>query len=94
MKRFSLKLLALAALCVTPSCATDHLLEWANDRPSTYDQPDTQRSTYVRAGGTVLAFPFTVIWDVITFPFQLAFGVHPYGEENSPEFYQNEGGRR
>ena len=94
MKRFSLQLLALAALFVTPSCATDHLLEWAADRPSAYDKPDQRRSIYLRAGGTFLALPVTVVWDVVTFPFQIGFGVHPYGEEASPGVFEQEGGRR
>ncbi|MEO0480319.1 MAG: hypothetical protein AAF196_12635 [Planctomycetota bacterium] len=91
MKRLRLSLSAVLLLLVTPSCATDHLLEWASKKPSAYRQPDENRSVFVRGGGTFVALPFAVVWDVLTLPFQLAFGVHPYGDEYSPQFFEDEG---
>lgn len=80
--------LCLALAGVLPGCATSHLLEWSNERPSTFGQPQEQKSIYVRAGGTVIAFPVTVVWDTATFPFQWIWGVYPYGEETAPSEFE------
>ncbi|MBK8974797.1 MAG: hypothetical protein IPM29_02620 [Planctomycetes bacterium] len=78
--------LVLALLC--SSCATSHLIEWSQGRPSTYSRPSRNKSIYVRAGGTVVAFPFALAWDVVTFPFQWIWDVHPYGPINPPEDFE------
>lgn len=78
----------LAVVACLPACATSHLVRWSRDEQSAYDRPAGEKSIYVRAGGTVLAFPVTVAWDVVTFPFQWFWDVYPYGDENLPESYE------
>jgi hypothetical protein len=82
--RLALPLVLLAAACL-PACATSHLVRWSKAEKSTFSQPSQDKSVYVRAGGTVVAFPVAVAWDIVTFPFQWFWDVHPYGAELPPD---------
>ncbi|MCC6783745.1 MAG: hypothetical protein IT457_12955 [Planctomycetes bacterium] len=82
------KLIPLALLACLNACATSHLVHWSRGENSTYDRPEPSKSIYVRAGGTVLAFPVALSWDIVTFPLQWFWDVHPYGTENAPESYE------
>ncbi len=75
---------ALGALLLS-GCATGNLLEWAKGAPSVYNNPQPHQDTVVRAGGTVLAFPVAVAWDIVTFPLQWIWGVYPFGTKERPE---------
>lgn len=80
MKIFAKTFLAL--LCVLPlaSCSTTHLVRWGMDEPSIYFEPTGEYSRgMLKPFVTVVAFPVTVAWDVVTFPFQALFGTFPYG---------------
>ena len=77
----------LAATFALSGCATTHLVEWAQGEPSAYKFAQGRKDVYVRAGGTVLAFIPAVLFDVVTFPFQLIWSVYPYGSVNAPEEY-------
>ncbi|MFO1050964.1 MAG: hypothetical protein U1F36_01960 [Planctomycetota bacterium] len=85
MKNRLEKALLLAVLACLPACATSHLVRWSRSEPSIYDQPAAEKSVYVRAGGTVLAFPVVLAWDIVTFPFQWFWDVYPYGDQNQPD---------
>lgn len=77
--------LPVFALClVLPGCATSHLIAWSKGEPSAFNQPPESKSIYVRPGAAVLAFPVTVVWDVVTLPFQYFWDIYPYGNENAP----------
>ncbi len=80
---------ALALVCLTSSCATNHLIEWSADRASFYGKPTEQKSIFVRSAGTVVAFPLAIVWDVVTFPFQWVWDAYPYGEQLVPSDYQS-----
>lgn len=88
MKPRLVRLLPLALLAALNACATSHLVHWSRGERSSYDPPEPSKSIYVRAGGTVLAFPVALGWDIVTFPFQWFWDVHPYGGENTPESYE------
>jgi len=76
--------LALASICFS-SCATTHLLHWSRDEPSLYTQHNDERFRgFLKPGGTVLAAPAAVAWDLVTLPFQWGFGVHPFGDRMVP----------
>lgn len=84
-----LRWLPVFALCaLLQGCATSHLFSWSKGEPSAFKQPPESKSIYVRPGATVLAFPITVVWDVVTFPFQWLWNVYPYGEDNAPEKFE------
>ena len=47
-----------------------------------YYEPDGEVSRgFLKPFVTVVGFPFAVAWDVVTFPFQIIFGVYPYGDD-------------
>ena len=76
-------MLGLAPLFVVSSsltsCATTHLWEWGMDpNPASDDSVSEVERAIIKPGATVFATPFAFAWDVITFPFQLGFGVYPY----------------
>ncbi len=83
-RRIGLCALALILLLV-PSCATRNLVRWSKGEDSIYQQPVGRNEIFVRAGGTVLAFPVAIVWDVLTFPFQWLWGAYPYGDELDPD---------
>ncbi len=88
MKLRLAKLLSVLLLAGLPACATSHLIHWSKAEQSAFDQPEPNKSIFVRAGGTVLAFPVALSWDIVTFPFQWFWDLHPYGAEKSPDYYQ------
>jgi hypothetical protein len=74
-----------ALVLLLPGCATGHLIRWSRGEDSTFSRPPATKDVYVRAGGTVLALPVTVVWDVATFPFQWIWDVYPYGGSLDPD---------
>jgi hypothetical protein len=70
---------------LSQSCATNHLMRWAEGEPSYFSKPYEGYGAYVRPAGLVLGAPLTVAWDVLTLPFQYVWQVFPYGTELSPE---------
>jgi hypothetical protein len=75
-KVVSLVLLVAAA----GSCATSNLARWGFDEDSVYAEPDGEVSrAFLKPPLTLVGMPVAVGWDVVTFPFQIVFGVHPYG---------------
>lgn len=76
--------LILASL-LTSGCATKHLMRWSRGEASLWANPAANADAYVRPAGAILAFPITLVWDVVTFPFQFFWDVYPYGATMSPE---------
>lgn len=77
--------LALLSLAVLPACATTNGVRWAYGMDSVYDEPDRlSESCALRA---IVGAPVIVggaAWDVVTFPFQILFGVWPmWGGEST-----------
>jgi hypothetical protein len=71
---------ALLLLGVCSSCATTNLARWGWDETSVIDEPHGEVSrSFLKPGATVIGMPIAVAWDIATFPFQLVFGVYPYG---------------
>ncbi len=77
--------LALLGLFGLQGCATNHLLRWTRGEASQWKQPAANAVDYVRPAGLILGLPVTVVWDVVSFPFQWVWGVYPYGQASSPE---------
>jgi hypothetical protein len=75
---------ALLAFLLT-GCATSHVIEWSKGEKSAFNQPNVRQAIFVHTGGTLLALPVAVVWDVVTFPFQILWNVHPYGDVETPE---------
>lgn len=73
----SIKKLALRASFVTvlmfgaQSCATMSMLGTEND--GDHSEEDW-------AAAKILLLPFTLVWDIVTLPIQVAMGVPPYGD--------------
>ena len=82
--RLRIAVLALLLGLCLPGCATTHVVAWSKAEPSTFGQPEESKSPFVRPAGTVLALPIAFVWDVVTFPFQWLWDVHPYGEVAAP----------
>jgi len=81
-------LLAVTLAMATSACATNHLLEWSKGEPSMFHQPlDKQNQAMLWPGATVVAFLPFVAWDAVTFPFQLVWGIYPYGGRLEPDPY-------
>ncbi len=75
--------LAVLALATFPlaSCSTFNLVHWAQDEPSVYAEPQGEFSRgIVKPFVTVVGFPVAVVWDIVTFPFQIIGGVYPYSD--------------
>lgn len=86
MKAVARKLAAIPILLFAfQSCATNHLINWGQGRPSIWSQASEDDSAFVRPTGAILAMPVTLAWDVLTFPVQWFWDIHPYGPEFSPE---------
>ena len=77
--------LALLGFLALQGCATSHLFRWTRGEASQWKQPAANATDYVRPAGLILGLPVTVVWDGVTFPFQLIWGVYPYGPSSSPE---------
>jgi uncharacterized protein YceK len=75
----------LLGLLGLQGCATSHLFRWTRGEASQWKQPAANATDYVRPVGVILGLPVTVVWDVVTLPFQLVWGVYPYGPSSSPE---------
>ena len=88
--RFRLAALLVLAAFALPSCATQHLLNWSRGERSLFHQPQEEQASFVRPAGTVLVLPVTVVWDILTFPFQWIWDVHPYGPKLEPESLEAE----
>jgi hypothetical protein len=74
--------IALSVLCAASltSCASSNLARWGFDKDSVYSEPSGEFSRAVlKPSLTILGMPVAFAWDVVTFPFQIIFGVHPYG---------------
>jgi hypothetical protein len=74
--------IALCLVCAASltSCASSNLVRWGFDKDSVYAQPDGEVSrSMLKPSLTILGMPIAFAWDVVTFPFQIIFGVHPYG---------------
>jgi cobalamin synthase len=70
---------ALAAVCVSStSCATMHAVRWTYEEPSHYDEPSQfGDDNAVRAWVSVPLIVVSSIFDAVTWPEQLIFGVWP-----------------
>ncbi len=80
VRRASLACALALSLCLG-SCATNHVLNWSVGDPSMYKQnPDHRKRAFLNTGGTLVALPAAIAWDVVTFPFQYIWGVYPYGD--------------
>jgi hypothetical protein len=85
IRRASLALALALSTCLS-SCAINHLLAWSVGDPSMYNQnPDHRQRAFLNPGGTVVAFPAALAWDVATFPFQYIWGVYPFGDILHPK---------
>ena len=82
-KATSVLALALASLALE-GCATSHLVRWSKGEKSYYAEPSGGKE-YVIAPATVIMFPVTLGWDIVTFPFQLIWGIYPYGGDLDPK---------
>lgn len=68
------------------ACATGHVVRWGEGGPSLFRQPGQGiPQAYAHTLGTILAAPVAFVWDVATFPVQLAWGYYPYGSRLAPE---------
>jgi len=79
----ALRPLLLVLACAVPlsSCGTFNLVKWAQDKPSVYAEPQGEVSRgFLKPVVTVVGFPVAVVWDVLTFPFQIIGGVYPYSD--------------
>ena len=83
-RRASLACALALSFCLS-SCATNHVLAWSVGDPSLYKQnPDPRQRAFLNTGGTVVALPAAVAWDVVTFPIQYIWGIYPYGDTLHP----------
>ncbi len=81
MKPLTKVCLALLFSLPMVSCSTVNLVRWGTDESSVYYEPTGEFSRgMLKPFVTVIGFPVTLAWDVGTFPFQLLFGVYPYGD--------------
>ena len=85
MKRTSSVLAGLALLAALPftftSCASSHLVRWSFGKSSNYREHDTELGNSVlKPTVTVIALPITGVWDIATLPFQMIWGVYPWGD--------------
>jgi len=75
---------ALLALCCTiplSACSTFNLVRWGTNESTIYNEPDGGFADGIlKPSVTVIGFPVAVVWDVVTFPFQILFGTYPYGD--------------
>lgn len=84
--RRSASLASVLLLLLSSSCATGHVLNWGEGESSIFRQPGQGiPEAYAHTLGTILAVPVAVVWDVATFPVQLAWGYYPYGNTLTPE---------
>ena len=78
MRSRHLGALALLALCCLPSCGTTNGVRWAYNMDSIYDEPDELSETCgLRAIVGIPVILGGAVFDIVTFPAQLIFGVWP-----------------
>lgn len=74
-------LVVLACALPLTGCSTTNLARWGFDSESVYKEPDGPVSAgFVKPAATFVGLPVAFAWDVATFPFQVIFGVYPYGD--------------
>jgi hypothetical protein len=85
MRKRLLSGLALASLVVLPACATANGVRWAYGKDSCYDEPDAlSESCALRAIVGAPVIVGGVVWDAVTWPLQIIFGVWPtWGQEST-----------
>ena len=84
MKKQVIGLVAIAALCVLPSCGTTNGVRWAYGKTSIYGEPDTNtEGGAVRAIFGVPVIVGGVVVDAVTWPAQALFGVWPLWGDKS-----------
>lgn len=95
-RRGSRAALLFIALCSTQSCASIQLGIWANadlfpdertDLGFRHDaaRGDSISSAILKPLAFLAAVPFTLAWDIVTFPVQVSDGYYPYGNKWRPE---------
>lgn len=68
------------------SCAMNHVYNWSVGDPSMYSQnPDLRQRAFLNPGGAFVAMPAAFAWDLVTFPFQIIWGVYPFGDVLDPK---------
>ncbi len=74
-------LVLLAVLpCTFTSCATTHLMRWSFGESSILREHDTDLGNAIlKPSLTVLYLPLASAWDVVTLPFQVIWGIYPWG---------------
>ena len=83
--RLMLAVLAGASLLL-PSCATTHGVRWTYGHTSIWDPPDADSEAIaLRAIAGAPVILGSVGWDLVTWPFQLAFGVWPMWGDSSTQ---------
>ncbi len=87
MKRTRSVLVGLALLVVLPftftftSCASSHLVRWSFGKSSDYREHDTELGNSVlKPTVTFITLPIAGAWDLVTLPFQMIWGVYPWGD--------------
>lgn len=79
MKKAVLAALLLTISVTSTSCGTTHGARWAYGASSMYDEPDTfSESQAIRATFGLPVIAGGLMFDAVTFPFQIAFGVWPW----------------
>ncbi len=77
---------ALALGGALPGCLTSDMLDASgrnqliavpDDREG--DQATSTESEFVNAAAAFFCFPFTLVFDIVAFPWQAIAGYHPYG---------------
>lgn len=75
--------LCLTLLCTLPlaGCNTANLIEWVQDKPSVFHEPDYEYTRgIVKPFVWIVGFPVAFAVDVAFFPFQIVSGCYPYSD--------------
>lgn len=92
----TMRLVAVAVMLMTCSCATTGIVRWAHQGPDVVQlrtatirnsdgtssdvyEPHPNGAKALRVFGMVYGILPCVVWDVVTFPVQIAIGCRPYG---------------
>ena len=84
MKKVRALIAAVVLLCALPlsSCATTNILRWGFGETSIHRETgEPLVDAYLKPTVTTIWLPVAATWDVVTLPFQLLWGVYPYGED-------------
>jgi hypothetical protein len=80
----SLPALALLSVCCLAACGTVNTVRWAYGKPNVFEEPSSvSESVGWRAWIGAPVIVGGVVWDVVTWPFQLVFGVWPMWGDSS-----------